>query len=224
MTDHPSRRGSPLGWVPVLGALAGAGCNDDPCAGQRGFEPPPEPAPGPAAPPEVLAGEWIGAGVLELQFSAELGSFGTLDPSRFALLSWSARAAEGYYDAGVCSLSTSYRALGMSYYGYAQSSIAEVWLAPEDPTLLRMRLTQPGAQCPNSSVAVAEGLLLTYTAAAGAGPELRDADGQLVPDLGPQWALDRLDGCFGSGYCLAFYSATGHLPALTSLAPIPCPT
>jgi hypothetical protein len=213
-----------LGVVSVLG-LAALGCSEDACEGLV-FEPPPVPNPGADAPPTVLAGEWIAGGVLELQFSKPLTSNGDLDPQRFALVSYDALTSD-YGDSETCILRTRYRSLGTSYiYDYSIApAIAAVWIAPEDPTRLRLRLSSLAAQCTTRSGSIANGLLLTYTNAPSPNPStlLLDGEGVPVPDIGPAWAITTLDACFDASYCSFNDNASGHLPALNSLAEIPCP-
>jgi hypothetical protein len=219
----------PVACVPLLGVvsalgLAALGCREDACAGQE-FEPPPEPTSNAAGPPTVLAGEWIGGGVLELQFSKPLASDGDLDPQRFALVVYDALTSD-YGDADICYLRTSYRSLGFSYYyGGFTPMIAAAWIGPEDPTILRLRLGNLAAQCPNTFGSIANGLFLAYTDAPSTGPGslLLDGDGNPVPDIGPGWAISDLDACFDSTYCSVNGYASGHLPAWNRLAAIPCP-
>jgi hypothetical protein len=107
---------------------------------------------------------------------------------------------------------------------------SQVWIAPEDPTILRLRLDNSSATCPNpafnSSAASESGVMLVYTGQASAdGPELLDEDGVAVPAFGSDWLLDRLAACVdGSyGYFCPLGDPGGHLPGLSSLVPIPCP-
>lgn len=230
-----------LGVSLALGLVACT--NSDACAGEQ-FEAPPAPDPSPGTPPIVLAGEWLTDGVLELSFSEPLSPSVAPDPRRFALISWSARVSEYgyYYDYGItagsnasCYQRTSYGWFGRAgyFYGY-QVAIADVWIAPEDSSVLRIRLTNTGAQCPNSFGNLEEGLMLAYTGREAEGlARLEDADGDPVPSLGPSWALtgggyNNWQDCIlqSGGYCGYRLSATyqGHLPLVDSLAPIPCPS
>jgi hypothetical protein len=216
-----SRPRSPR-WLGAVAALGlGTACNDDPCE-DLSFELPPEPEPS-SSTPSLIAGEWIGSGVLELRFSRPLTSVGDLDPRRFAIIGWDATA----YSGDACVLRTSYREIGASYYYYsAGSSVAAAWIGPEDPTQLRLRLSSAGATCRISTDSVGSGVMLAYTDAThnAAGPKLLDQDGDPIRDLGPVWAISRLDTCIGSEYCGSVYNfATGHLPMTSSLVPIPCP-
>jgi hypothetical protein len=232
-TKHSLRAGAPAGLVGVVAAL-GLGCSegDDPCEGLRTFDPPPAPESSDTAPPTVLAGEWIGAGVLELQFSKPLAVGSAPDPNRFALLNWAAQVQsyDNFQGPATCYVRTRYSGLGVGYY--QTSSIADVWVAPEDPTLLRLRMSSASASCRAINDTVAEGILLVYVDAIidPATTRLTDAQGSPVPDIGPQWAIPQWEGCFGTsynGYNYCGYvlgqTATGHLPALNVLAPIPCP-
>jgi hypothetical protein len=210
-------------WLGVVSTLGlGTACTDH-CEGLA-FEPPPAPDPDVSETPQVLEGEWIGPNVLELRFSKGLSSNGDLDPRRFGIFAWD---ADHLSASGQCYLGTSYRALIAGYYYYVPPfGITDVWIGPEDDTLLRVRLSSSTAQCRSSSFTVATGLLLAFTdeddLSLGAG--LLDEDGVPVPDLGPAWAIQELDGCIGSSYCgYVSESAYGHLPELDSLAPIPCP-
>jgi hypothetical protein len=235
-TKQSRRAGAPAGFVGVgVGVVAalGLGCSegDDPCEGLRTFDPPPAPESSDTAPPTVLAGEWISADVLELQFSRPLAVGSAPDPSRFALLSWAARAQPyDYQGPATCYVQTRYTGLGVGYY--QSNSVADVWVAPEDPSLLRLRMASPSASCRAISDTVAEGILLVYVDAITdpATARLTDAQGDLVPDIGPQWAIPQWEDCFetsynGYNYCgyALGQTATGHLPALNVLAPIPCP-
>jgi len=223
-----ARPGSPSRWLGAVSALAlGTACNDDDQCKGASFDPPPEPEPSPSAPPTVIAGEWIGGGVLELSFSKPLSSTGDLDPDRFAILSWDA-IAYGSGFSNSCYLSTNYREMGPGYYYYSGGrSVAAAWIGPEEDTLLRLRLANSAAQCRISSNSLGSGVMLAYTDAtnAAAGNKLLGEDGIAVPDIGPLWAIQRLDNCFGdSYYCSVNYGfASGHLSQLTSLVQIPCP-
>jgi hypothetical protein len=210
-----------LGAVTALG-LGTAACNDDPCE-DLSFEPPPEPTPSPST-PSMIAGEWIGGGVLELRFSQPLSSVGDLDPDRFAIIGWDATT----YSGDACFLSTLYRELGVSYYYYysAGSSVAAAWIGPEDDTLLRLRLSNAGVTCRINTNSVGSGIMLAYTDATHAdlGTKLLDADGDPIGDIGVAWAIQRMEGCLGNDYCGSVNNAVnGHLPAISSLIPIPCP-
>jgi hypothetical protein len=214
--------------VSFIGLVAGlAGCEGaDVCEGLRTFDPPPEPDPSASAPPTVIAGEWISAGVLELSFSEPLAQNAAPDPARFAVLGWAAQVQpyDAYAGPDVCYVRTQYSVIGQGYYGSA--TITDVWVAPEDPTVLRMRMSSTAATCRTVPDTLADGVMLVYTNGDG-GNLLLDADGDPVPDLGPAWALQQLDGCSNSYYNYCGYSlnqtSTGHLPSVTSLAMIPCP-
>jgi hypothetical protein len=213
-----SRFPTQLGLISALGV--GSGCND-PCD-DVGFDPPPEPDPSEGDPPEVIAGEWIGPGVLELRFSRPLGASGQLDTNRFAILSWS--AGTGSYYSEECDPTTNYRALTVGYY--SQSGLSDVWIGPEDDRLLRLRVTNSGAQCQSFGTVLGSGVMLAYTNVAdeSAGPGLLDENGNPVPDIGPAWAIMRLDSCFDDYYCGYVGNFTyGHLPQLDTLVQIPCP-
>lgn len=203
-----------------------SGCaEDDPCEGLRTFDPPPEPDPSPTAPPTVIGGEWIGAGVLELSFSKPLQVGNTPDPARFAVLSWAAqvRSYDAYAGSDVCYVRTRYSPLGLGYYG--SSTVTDVWVAPEDPTLLRLRMSNVSATCRTVADTLGDGVMLAYTNGDDYGNLLLDAEGDPVPDLGPAWAIPASDSC--SQYYYYCYglnnTATGHLPAIAELADIPCP-
>lgn len=212
----------------LIGLVAGlAGCeNDDACEGLRTFDPPPEPDPSPSAPPVVIGGEWIGADVLELSFSKPLAQGAAPDPARFVLLSWAAQVQPyaAYAGPDVCYVRTRYSVLGQGYY--SSIGVTDVWIAPEDSTQLRLRLSSTAAACRTVPDTLGEGVMLVYTNGEG-GNLLLDADGDPVPDLGPAWAIQQLDGCVSSNY--SYYcgylnqTSTGHLPSVTSLAMIPCP-
>ncbi|PRQ06349.1 hypothetical protein [Enhygromyxa salina] len=227
--EHSVRAGGPAGFVGLFAALGLGGCEArDSCEGLRTFDSPPEPTASDTAPPTVLDGDWIGAGVLELQFSKPLSVGAAPDPTRFALLGWGAQV-QSYGSS--CYVQTRYSALAVGYY---RSSVADVWVAPEDPSLLRLRMSNTAAACRTVADIVAEGVLLVYADAQfeGAGPKLLDAEGDAVPDLGPQWAIPRWESCIDDdGYYGGYYcgyalnqTAVGHLPALNVLAPIPCPS
>lgn len=215
----------------LIGLVAGlAGCeNDDACEGLRTFDPPPEPDPSPSAPPTVIGGEWIGAGVLELSFSKPLTHSAAPDPARFAVLGWAAQVQPygAYAGPDVCYVRTRYSAIGQSYsYYYGAATITDVWVAPEDPTVLRLRMSSTSATCRTVPDTLGDGVMLVYTTGEG-GNLLLDADGEPVPDLGPAWAIQAFDGCSNSPYGNCSYylnqTSTGHLPSVTSLAEIPCP-
>jgi hypothetical protein len=223
---------------PVLGLVSAlVGCEEkDPCDGLRTFDPPPEPEPSDTAPPTLLDGEWIGAGVLELSFSKPLLPGSPPDPTRFAVVGWSAivQPYGGYYGSGSadsCQSTTRYSMIGVGYY--SRAVVTDVWVAPEDPTLLRLRMSNTGADCRTINDIVGEGVMLVYANGGDAGTQLLDADGDPVPDIGPAWAIAAWEPCVGSvsygyyynscGYALN-NSATGQLPAMTSMASIPCPT
>jgi hypothetical protein len=213
--------------VSILVATVGlAGCeNADACEGLRTFDPPPEPDPSPSAPPTVIGGEWIGAGVLELSFSKPLAPSAVPDPARFAVLGWAAQVDtyEAYAGPDTCYVRTRYSTIGSGGYYYGSASVVDVWVAPEDPTLLRMRMSNVAATCRPVTGTLGEGVMLVYTNGEG-GNLLLDADGEPVPDLGPAWAIQQLDGCGSYYYCGSLnQTSTGHLPAVTSLAMIPCP-
>jgi hypothetical protein len=201
-----------------------AGCeNADVCEGLRSFDPPPEPDPSPSAPPTVVGGEWIGAGVLELSFSKPLIEGSAPDPARFAVISWAAQVQpyDSYAGPEICYVRTTYSAIGQGYY-YQSTTVADVWVAPEDPTLLRLRMSSTAAACPAVPDTLGDGVMLVYTNGDG-GNLLLDQDGEPVPDLGPAWAIQQLEGCTGAYYyCSLNQTSTGHLPGLTSLAMIPC--
>lgn len=217
-----ARAASLIGFVGLLGCE-----NKDACEGLRTFDPPPEPEPSSSAPPIVIGGEWIGAGVLELSFSKPLQDGAAPDPARFAVLGWAAQVQsyDAYAGPEVCYVRTQYSALGQGYYGAA--AITDVWVAPEDPTVLRMRLSTTSAACRTVPDTLGEGVMLVYTNGDQAGNLLLDADGEPVPDLGPAWAITALEGCSSSYYNYCSYAlnqtSTGHLPSVTSLADIPCP-
>jgi hypothetical protein len=219
----------------LIGVVAGlAGCeNDDACEGLRTFDPPPDPDPSPSAPPTVIGGEWIGAGVLELSFSKPLTQGAAPDPTRFAILGWAAQVQSynGYAGRDVCYVRTRYSVIGQgySYYYYGTVTVTDAWVAPEDPTVLRLRMSSAAATCRSVPDTLADGVMLVYTNGEG-GNLLLDADGDPVPDLGPAWAIQALEGCMSSNYYYygnCGYSlnqtSTGHLPSVGSLAEIPCP-
>jgi hypothetical protein len=211
--DHPTRL---LGLISALGV--GTGCNN-PC--EQSFDPPPEPDPSASEPPQVIAGEWIGPGVLELEFSKPLAASGQLDPNRFAIVGWYVDGDSFY---GQCEPATRYRELMVGYYGTA---ISDAWIGPEDDTLLRLRLSNSGAQCQIfGSNPVASGVMLAYTNVTNepAGAQLLDENGNPVPDIGPAWAIMQLDSCFGDTYCgyVSSYQG-GQLSQLDTLVQIPCP-
>jgi hypothetical protein len=217
----------------LIGLMAGlAGCeNADACEGLRTFDPPPEPEPGASAPPTVIAGEWIGAGVLELTFSKPLTLGAPPDPARFSVLGWAAQVQpyDAYAGPDVCYVRTRYSVIGQSYsyyYGGGAAAVTDVWVAPEDPAVLRLRMSSTAATCRTVPDTLGEGVMLVYTNGEG-GNLLLDADGDPVPDLGPAWAIQQLEGCSSSPYYYCGYSLnqtqTGHLPSVNSLAEIPCP-
>jgi hypothetical protein len=216
--------------VSVLVATMGlAGCeNPDACEGLRSFDPPPEPEPSASAPPTVIGGEWIGAGVLELSFSKPLTQGAAPDPTRFRVLGWAAQVQpyDGYAGPEVCYVRTRYSAIGgQGGYYYSSASVVDVWVAPEDPTLLRLRMSSVSATCNTIADTVAEGVMLVYTNGGEGGTLLLDEEGDPVPDLGPAWAIQSLDGCSGSYYYCGSLNQTygDHLPSVSSLAMIPCP-
>jgi hypothetical protein len=189
---------------------------DDERCSKPPFEMPPEPELDAGDPPTVIAGRWIGVGVLELSFSKPIHAEGDLDPERFAIIGWYA-----YVDPW-CGSNTGYRELGAGYY----SSINAAWIGPEDDTLLRVRLNNAAAQCGRPIDLVASGIMLAYTDVddENAGARLLDEDGAAVPDIGPDWAIVSLDGCLGENYCvLTGYFGEEFLPSSSSLVPIPCP-
>jgi hypothetical protein len=208
--------------VGVISALGVGSACGDPCA-DTAFVPPPEPQLGTSITPEVIGGEWIDPGLLELSFSEPLGATGPLDPRRFAVLSWDvSNEADNSTIEGTCYMNTRYRPLQDGYY--QTNGVADVWIAPEDPTLLRLRLRRTTAQCLLTTTSVGSGLMLAYTNSEqeGAGGRLLDELGNPVFDLGPAWASSRLEDCFGCEYIT--YTAWGsHLPQFASLAQIPCP-
>jgi hypothetical protein len=224
-----ARKRPVLVLTPGFAGLVGlAGCeNPDACVGLRTFDPPPEPSPSSTALPTVIAGEWIGAGVLEVTFSKPLLSSAAPDPARFAVLGWAAQVQpyDAYAGPEVCYVRTRYSEIGGSgyYYSYNSASVVDVWVAPEDPTLLRLRLSNVAAACRTIPDTLADGVMLVYTNGEG-GTLLLDEAGDPVPDLGPAWAIQQSDACVGSYYCGSLnQTSTGHLPSVTSLAMIPCP-
>jgi hypothetical protein len=216
-----ARSESATQWVGTLAALGlGSACSN-PCA-EPPFVPPPTPDPSASVSPQVMRGEWIAPGLLELQFSAPLGASGPLDPNRFAILSWDAAAQPDYAEpGGTCYRATRYRPLRTSYY--YRVAVADVWIAPEDDTLLRVRLNSSTAQCLLTTVSVGSGIMLAYTNTPdpAAGGLLLDENGNAVFDLGPEWAIENLDQCLGCDN--NYYFADEHLPLFDSLAQIPCP-
>jgi hypothetical protein len=205
-------------WFGVVSVL-GAGCVDDESCSNPPFEMPPEPELDASDPPTVIAGQWLGVGVLELTFSKPIHAEGDLDPERFAVVGWYA-----YVDPS-CDPETGYRELGRGYYSVG-TSVDSAWIGPEDDTLLRVRLSNAAAQCGGPLGAVASGIMLAYTDVddENAGPRLLDEDGAAVPDIGPEWAIPSLDGCLGENYCVfTSYFADEFLPLTSSLVPIPCP-
>lgn len=229
----PSNTAGVVGLVSALGTALGlGGCqNQDPCEGLRTFDPPPEPQSSATAPPTVLDGEWIGAGVLELQFSKPLDPGTPPDPTRLGVLGWAAQVQDyNYGSPGSCYVRTRYGGLGLGYY--QSSSVADVWVAPEDPSILRLRMSNASADCRTVPDTVAEGVMLVYV---DGGPSdinrLFDAEGDPVPDIGPAWAIPQLENCVGGttyyyyyNPCGFYQTATGHLPSITTLADIPCPS
>jgi hypothetical protein len=213
----------------VIGVAAGlAGCeNADVCEGLRTFDPPPEPDPSSSAPPAVIGGEWIGAGVLELSFSKPLMPSAAPDPARFAVLGWATEVQPYYGYAGPegCQMRTSYTVIGGGSYYFVATTVADLWVAPEDPTLLRLRMSSTAATCRSVPDTLGDGVMLVYSNGEG-GNLLLDADGDPVPDLGPAWAIQAFDGC-SSGYYNCTYALnqyqTGHLSSVNSFAAIPCP-
>lgn len=227
--------------VGVLAVLGAGGCaEEDPCEELRTFDAPPEPTATATAPPIVLSGEWVSANVLELQFSKPLAVGSAPEPSRFALINWNASAAvyDPYYGSGtaVCNLRSSYRGFGLTggYYYQSGASVIDAWIAPEDPTLLRVRTASANPTCRTNTDIVADGLMLVYVDGDGAGERLLEDNGDAVRDLGPSWAIQPWEDCviqayednygyFYCGFALSNY-ATGHLPSISTLAPIPCPS
>jgi hypothetical protein len=167
--------------------------------------------------------------VLELSFSKPLIQNAAPDPARFAVLGWAAQVQsyDGYAGPAVCYVRTRYSVIGQGSYYYSSSTVTDVWVAPEDPKLLRLRMSTTAATCRTIPDTLADGVMLIYTNGEG-GNLLLDADGDPVPDLGPAWAIQAFDGCSGVSnyynYCnYAFnMTTTGHLPSVTSLAMIPC--
>lgn len=220
MAARPGPSSHLLGVVSALGIVTGCEIENQ-CDDKRIFDSPPEVDPN-ASEPMVLAGEWIAAGILELRFTQPVSSSGDLDPNRFAIITWTAQV-DAYGGGTECLLETNYRQLGAGYY---QVSVAEAWIGPEDDSIVRLRMTNTGGSCPTRSGAVESGLMLVYTSGADGGPALLDADGELIPDLGPAWAVDEIEPCLGGNYYYCSYlgaRATGHLPEIQSLASIPCP-
>ena len=225
--------------VGVAAALGLGGCTDtDPCDGLRTFDEPAKPSS--SSSPIVLSGEWIGSGVLELQFSEPLSTTTAPDPARFALINWSAEVGESYnyyYSSNAsCRSSTRYTSFGgggYSYYYQSGASILDVWIAPEDPSVLRLRTVSGAPSCRSNTDIVADGLMLVYVDGAdAAGPQLLEESGDPVKDLGPAWAIQGFEDCIAGssnyyysycGFRLSSY-ATGHLPSINTLAPIPCPS
>ena len=209
------------------------GCTRDPCEGLRTFAPPPEPALSPSSPPTVIDGQWLNASVLELQFSEPIASEGDPDPERFAILGWNVDIDDYGYGDNSCSTSTRYSSLGgggYSYYYYSPApSIAQAWIGPEDDSILRLQLSSISRQCPSSAGTVASGVLLVYTDSELGGPALTDAEGTKLGDIGPAWALTRLESCVDSDSSYSYGCSingfyTGQLPQLSSLLEIPCPS
>jgi hypothetical protein len=218
-----------LGLIGIVAGLTGCE-NADACEGLRTFDPPPEPDPSSSAPPTVIAGEWIGAGVLELSFSKPLMPSAAPDPARFAVLGWAAQVQpyNAYAGPDVCYVRTRYSVIGgqYSYYYSSATTVTDVWVAPEDPTLLRLRMSSTAAACRSVPDTLGDGVMLVYSNGEG-GNLLLDADGDPVPDLGPAWAIQAFDGCSSTYYSYCSYALnqtyTGHLPSVNSLADIPCP-
>ncbi len=201
-------------------------CDDEIAATERPTWPEP---PDPVGPPAVTSARWLDDEVLELQFSEALealsGGQAAINPLRFRVLATSLRA-DAYYD---CSLSTSYY---VPRQGYSAIYPIQLWQAPEDAAILRLRMNQ-SITC---GAGPGDGLMLVYTnnpVADVSASVVRDVDGDPLPDLGPMWAISGLDDCFMnysssyyyySGFCGALSRfASGVFPSLDSLADIPCP-
>jgi hypothetical protein len=178
--------------------------------------------------PTVIAGEWIGPGILELQFSEGLRSLGPPDPARFAILTWMAT----FYANNTRSWEPECYANDTRYgplYGagyYSRPRVDEVWIAPEDDAILRLRLSTPLLRCsPGGWEPLAEGVMLVYSKGEAGGTPLLDQSGAPIPSQGPDWAVLRLDECLSAGRssCVSSELVWGYLPLLGSFAAIPCP-
>jgi hypothetical protein len=213
--------------VPLLG------CPSDPdCSAELDAVELPGDLPDNGGNPTLLEARWLSDSVLELQFSEPLEALSPIDPvaaARFRVMGWNVTTTSNsyYYSNDDCTLYTRY---------YPIRQIAEFWQAPEDPAVLRLRMTTPVAcATPDDPLS---GLTLFYTndSLSVGNASIRDAEGNQLPDIGPSWAITAMDGCAGnysqpsSGYyyygpyCPGLNdSVTGAFPVLASMLKIPCP-
>lgn len=202
----------------------------------------PGPPPDNGESPTLIEARWLADDTLELQFSEPLATpTEPLAPYRFRVMGWNITTDTyyGYYSYGGenddCTIYT-------RYYPMRQGGNfpTDLWQAPEDPAILRLRMNGPVA-CGLPNASRRTGLALFHTNDPFEGldaPAFEDLDGNLLPDIGPSWAITAMAGCAGSyaqGGSQGYYSyygpncygltrtVTGSFPMLSSLLEIPCP-
>jgi hypothetical protein len=228
MTESDRLALAGLATIPLLGCPEERDCSPQ----LEGVELPGE-LPDNGSNPTLLETRWLSDSVLELQFSEPLEALSPLapiDPARFRVINWSVSNDPGnYYYNAACVLYTSYSPV---------RQIAELWQAPEDAAVLRLRMSNPVACAtpddPNTGLA----LFYTNDSLVTGNASIRDVDGNQLPDIGPSWALNSMVDCAvnysqppSSGYYYYYgpYCAglsdtvTGTFPVLTSMLQIPCP-
>jgi hypothetical protein len=237
MTDaSPSR----LALVGALVPLAGCPDPEPPdCSGEIAAAELPDPPTPSADFPTLVETRWLSADTLELQFSEPLATPSEpLAPHRFRVMGWNLTTNIYTYYGGSnddCTLYTQY--FPMRQGG---NFPADLWQAPEDASVLRLRMNAP-VTCTTQS-GRRSGLALFYTNdpfANQVAPAFEDLDGNMVADIGPSWAITALGDCsesYANGGSQGYYyyygpncsqlvrNATGSFPLLDELAEIPCPS
>lgn len=228
MTDSNRLAFAGLATLPLLG------CNEDPdCSAELEAVELPGELPDNGGNPTLMEGRWLSDTVLELQFSAPLEGLSPIDPvdpARFRVMTWSVTTTSSsyYYGNDDCTLYTRYAPI---------RQIAELWQAPEDAAVLRLRMSNP-VTCATPDDPLS-GLALFYTndPLSTGNASIRDQEGNQLPDIGPGWALTAMVDCaanysqppssgyyYYGPYCSGLSNTfNGAFPTLTSLLRIPCP-
>lgn len=235
MIDAPSSR---LALVAALVPLSACPDPDLDCSSEvAGVE-----LPGPPAQigdsPVIVEARWLASDTLELQFSEPLASPSEpLAPHRFRVMGWNVDTdLYGYGpDTRDCALYTQYFPIRQG-----GNFPADLWQAPEDPAILRLRMNAPVTCTPPNGGRT--GLALFYTNDPfpdQVAPAFEDLDGNLVADIGPLWAISAMDDCalaYANGGSQGYYyyyspscyglsrNATGGFAQLDEMLEIPCPS
>lgn len=219
-----------------LAALPLLGCNEEPdCSDELASIELPGELPDNGSNPTLLEARWLSSDVLELQFSEPLEALDPLDPiapARFRVMGWNINT-QSYYYSDDCSIYT-------AYYPIRQGNNypAELWQAPEDAAVLRLRMNAP-VTCATPDDPLT-GLLLFYTndPLTTGNASVRDVEGNQLPDIGPSWALSSMVSCaanYAQGGMQGYYyyygpycsgltnTFSGSFPVLPSILAIPCP-